>query len=90
MVRQPTDAPTNLARRYQRISRDFSPGSGAAGRAGLQPRRNGGPSGLSVPFPEQSVSRRTARGTGHGIVSQVLVTAELNPRPSLLLVRNPG
>jgi hypothetical protein len=32
---------------------DFSPRSDPAGRAGLQPRRSWGPSGLSVPFPEQ-------------------------------------
>jgi hypothetical protein len=33
---------------------------------------------------------QAARGAGHGIVPQVLVAAGLKPRPSVLLVRNPG
>jgi hypothetical protein len=56
--------------------RGFSPAESAALRPQL------------VPCPSQSRRRGTARGTGHRINQEGLVTAGLKPRPSRPLVRN--
>jgi hypothetical protein len=63
---------------------------GAAGRAGLQPRRNRGSRPLLVPCPAQSRKRGTARGAGHKNNQEGLVTAGLKPRPSRPMARNAG
>ena len=62
----------------------------AAGRAGLQPRRNCGSHPLFVPSPAQPRYIGAARGASHGNNQEGLVTAGLKPRPSNPVVRNPG
>ena len=64
-------------------SGDFPPRSDAAGRAGLQPRRNRGPSGLSVPFPEQlAAASCSGKGTRGCFASPCGGGAEAPPFPA--------
>jgi hypothetical protein len=63
--------------------RDF-PLSGAAGRAGLQPRRNRGASRLSVPLPQQLAAESCwGNGTQDSFASPCDGGAEAPPFPAL-------
>ena len=72
------------------FSPDFSPRLDAAGRAGLQPRRLRAFLIIPVSRAPRSLRLQAARGAGHGNNQKGPLTAGLKPRPSKIVVRNPG